>query len=133
MFVLWEADAVLANHRAPTALAEAESWATNEKTNRFDERFGDRLKQRSSMNQPTSKNEPSFLQNCLKGGGGGALSWEAGRSEQGRNQVLAGRGPDRLESVGGIWGEGIAGEIRRLTRVKWRGSWWGESFGKDNR
>ena len=133
MFVLWEADAVLANHHAPAALAEAESWATDEKADRFGERFGDRLKQGSSMNQPTSKNDPSFLKNCLKGGGGGGLSWEVEGWRKGRNQVLAGRGSERLESVGGIWGEGIAGEIRRLTRVKWRGSWWGESFGKDNR
>ena len=133
VFVLWEADAVLANHHAPVGLAEAESWATNEKTNRFDERFGDRLKQRSSMNQPTSKNEPSFLQNCLKGGGGGALSWEAGRSEQGRNQVLAGRGSGCLESVGGIWSDEIAGEICQLTRVKSRAGCWGASLGKANR
>ena len=40
-------------------------------------------------------------------------------SEQGRNPVLAGRGSDRLESVGGIWGEEIAGETRQLIRVKW--------------
>ena len=79
----------------------------------------------SSMNQPTRENERRFLKNCLKGGGGGAWSWEVEGWRKGRNQVLAGRGPDRLESVGGIWGEGIAGEIRRLTRVKWRGSWRG--------
>ena len=78
MFVLWEADAVLANHHAPAALAEAESWATNEKTNRFGERVGDRLKQESPMNQPTREIERSFLKNCLKGGGGGALSRDAG-------------------------------------------------------
>lgn len=61
------------------------------------------------MNQPAREDEWRFLKNSLKGGGGGALSWEVGRSEQGRNQVLAGRGSDRLESDGGIWSEEIAG------------------------
>jgi hypothetical protein len=90
--VLWEADAALVNHPAPAALAEAESWATDEKTGRFGEHFGDRWKQGSSMNQPTSKKEPSFVKNCLNGGGGGALSWEVEGWRKGRNQVLAGRG-----------------------------------------
>ncbi|MEI8109258.1 MAG: hypothetical protein WCI46_15700 [Verrucomicrobiota bacterium] len=85
------------------------------------------------MNQPTRENEPSFLKNCLKGGGGGALSWEVWRWEQGRNQVLAGRGSDRLESVGAIWGDEIAGETRQLIRVKWQAGCWGGSPGKANR
>ena len=53
------------------------------------------------------------------------MSWKVGRSEQGRNPVLAGRGSDRLESDGGIWSGEIAGEIRRLIRVKWRAGCWG--------
>ena len=79
----------------------------------------------SSMNQPTRENERRFLKNCLKGGGGGAWSWEVEGWRKGRNQVLAGRGSGCLESDGGIWGDEIAGEIRRLTRVKWRAGWWG--------
>ena len=118
MPVLWEADGALANHPAPSALTEAESWATNQKTDRLGERVGDRLKQESPMNQPPRENEPSVLKNSLKGGGGGALSWEVWRSEQGRKPLLAGRGSDRLESVGRIWSDEIAGEIRQWSRVK---------------
>ena len=85
------------------------------------------------MKQPPRQDALRFLKNCLKGGGGGALSWEVWRSEQGRNQELAGRGSGCLESDGGIWGDEIAGEIRRLTRVKWRAGCGGESPGKANR
>ena len=85
------------------------------------------------MNQPTHENEPSFVKNSLKGGDGGALSWEVWRSEQGRKPVLAGRGSDRLESVGGIGSEEIAGETRQLIRVKWRAGYMGESPGKASR
>jgi hypothetical protein len=52
---------------------------------------------------------------------------------KGRNPVLAGRGSDRLESVGGIWGEEIAEVTRQLIRVKWRAGYWGESPGKASR
>jgi len=58
---------------------------------------------------------------------------EVWRSEQGRNQVLAGRGSERLESNGGIWSDEIAGETSQLIRVKWRAECWGESPGKANR
>ena len=99
--VLWKVDGDLANRPAPAGLAESESWAADEKTERLGERFGDRLKQGSPMNQPPRENEPSFLKNSPKGGGGGAWSWEVWRSEQERNQELAGRGSGCLENDGG--------------------------------
>ena len=85
------------------------------------------------MNQTTRENEQTFLKNCLKGGGGGAWSWEVWRSEQGRNPVLPGRGLERLESGGGIWSDEIAGETCQLSRVKWRAGCWEESPSKANR
>ena len=94
MSVVWEADGALANHPAPSALAEAESWAADEKTDQFGERFGDRLKQESPMNQPARENEQSFVKNCLKGGGGGALSWEVEGCRKGGIQCW--RGPDQI-------------------------------------
>ncbi len=57
---LWEADGALANHLAPFGLAESEWWAIDEKTDRFGERFGDRLRQESSMNQPARGDERRF-------------------------------------------------------------------------
>jgi hypothetical protein len=96
------------------------------------------------MKQPTREDELSFLENCLKGGGGGALSWEVWRWEKGRNEELAGRGSERLESVwrafgervesdGGIWGDEMAGEICLQTRVKWRAGCGEELLGEANR
>ena len=133
MSVLWETDGALANHPAPAGLAESESWANGEKTERFGGRFGHRNTQQSPMKQPPRQDALRFLKNCLKGGGGGGLSWEVGRSEQGRNQELERRGSGCLEGGGGIWSEEIAGETRRLTRVKWREGCGGESPGKANR
>ena len=46
----WEADDSFASHPAPCRWAETESWATDQKTKRLGECFGDRLKQGSSMN-----------------------------------------------------------------------------------
>ncbi len=133
MSLLWEADAVLANHPAPSIVAKTKSRVADQKAERFGERVGDRLKQESPMNQPPRANEPSFVKNCLKGGGGGAWSWEVGRSEQERNQELAGRGSDRLVRERGIWSDEVAGKIRQLSRVKWRAGCWGESPSKANR
>jgi hypothetical protein len=131
--VLWEADAALAKHPAPSGLAASESWAIDEKTDRFGERFGDRLRQEGPMNHLVREDVRSFLKNCLKGGSGGAWSWEVWRWEQGRNQELAGRGSERLESVGGIWSDEIAGETSQLIGVKWRAGCGGESTRKANR
>ncbi|MEI7774473.1 MAG: hypothetical protein WCK17_06825, partial [Verrucomicrobiota bacterium] len=72
---LWEADGALANHLAPFGLAESEWWAIDEKTDRFGERFGDRLRQEGPMNHLVREDALRFLKNCLKGGGGGAVSW----------------------------------------------------------
>ncbi len=131
--VLWEAGAALASHPAPAALSETKSWAADEKTDRLGERFGDRLKQGSSRNHPTRENEPSFLKNSPKDGGGGVVSWEVWRSEQERNQEQAGRGSGCLENDGGVWSDEVAGEIRQLIRVKWRAGCWEESPSKANR
>ncbi len=98
MSVLGEADGALANHPAASGLGEAEAWATDEKTDRFGERVGDRWRQGGPMKQPVREDQLSFLENCLKGGGGGALSREVWRWEKGRNEELAGRGSERLES-----------------------------------
>ena len=88
--MLWKADGALAIHPAPAGLAESESWATDGKTDRIGERVGDQLRQEDPMKQPTREDEQSFFKNCLKGGGGGAVSWDVWRSERGRTQVLAG-------------------------------------------
>ena len=88
--VLWEADAALANHPAASGLAETESWATDEKTDRLCERFDHRF-------------------------------------QQGRNQVLEGRGSGHLESDDGVWSDEIAGETRQLIRAKWRADCGAES------
>ena len=66
MSVLWKVDGDLANRPAPAKLAESESWANGEKTDRFGERFGDRLEQESPMKQPTRENERSLVKNCWR-------------------------------------------------------------------
>jgi len=121
----WAADAFFASYPVPCRLAGTESWVTDRKTERLGVCFSYWFSQGSSMNQTARQDEQSFLTNGPKGGGGGGVSWKVGRSLEGRNQVLEGRGSERLESDGGNWVDDIAGEICPLIWVGWRAGCWG--------
>ena len=96
MSVLWETDGALANHPAPAGLAESESWANGEKTERFGGRFGHRNTQQSPMKQPPRQDALRFLKNSPKGGGRGAFFGRSG--DRSKGGIKSWRGADQ-----GVW------------------------------